>query len=89
MIITPESLRTKILSVYPEIGKREIDLSVHFDHDKDAWVAQLTKNQHELITYIEKQDAQACLQGMECVHLGSMIGQFIFNYCSEGKECST
>ena len=89
MSITPESLRSKILSFYPEISKYNIDLSVHFDDEKDAWVANLTKQQHTLDTYIEKKEAQDCLNGIECVYLGTQIGQFIFNYCSEGKECET
>ncbi|WP_290920827.1 hypothetical protein [Halodesulfovibrio sp.] len=88
MKITPEDLRAKILSFYPEIAKHQIDLSVRFDQENNAWVAQLSKRQHELITYIDPNDAQECLNGIECVHLGTQIGQFIFNYCSEGSECS-
>lgn len=88
MIISPDKLRTKILSFYPEIAKHHIELSVHFDKEKKAWVAQLSKHQHELMTYIEPNDAQECLNGIECVHLGTQIGQFIFNYCSEGTECN-
>ncbi|MEZ0575978.1 hypothetical protein [Halodesulfovibrio aestuarii] len=88
MIITPENLRTKILSFYPEIEKNNIELSIHFDDEKKAWVAQLSKHQHELMTYIEKKEAQDCIDGIECVYLGTQIGQFIFNYCSEGSECN-
>jgi hypothetical protein len=88
MIISPEQLRTKILSFYPEITKHQINLSVHFDKEKKAWVAQLSKHHHELSTYIEPKDAQECLNGIECVYLGTQIGQFIFNYCSEGSECN-
>ncbi|OBQ57653.1 hypothetical protein [Halodesulfovibrio spirochaetisodalis] len=89
MTITPDTLRSKILTFYPEITKLGIDLTVHFDQDKGAWVAQLAKHQHELITYIDPQDAMECLDDIECVHLGTQIGQFIFNYCSEGTECKT
>ena len=87
MSITSDILREKILSFYPEITKNNIELAVTFDDAKDAWVAQLNKNNHELITYIEKKDAEDCLVGVECVYLGTQIGQFIFNYCSEGSEC--
>ncbi|SIN73232.1 hypothetical protein [Halodesulfovibrio marinisediminis] len=87
MLVTPENLRSKILSFYPEITKHQIELTVHFDKDKKAWVAQLSKQQHELTTIIDPNDAQECINGIECVHLGTQIGQFIFNYCSEGDEC--
>lgn len=87
MIINPANLRTKILSFYPEIAKNHIELSIHFDEEKNAWVAQLSKHEHELITYIEPRDARDCLDGIECVHLGTQIGQFILNYCREGSEC--
>ena len=87
MSITSDILREKILSFYPEIAKHNIDLNISFDEAQDAWVAQLEKNDHELITYIEKKDAENCLTGIECVYLGTQIGQFIFNYCSEGGEC--
>ncbi|MCT4627250.1 hypothetical protein [Halodesulfovibrio sp.] len=88
MLITPKDLREKILSFYPEITKHGIDLSVHFDKEKNAWVAQLAKHQHKLITYIEPDEAKECLSGIECVHLGTQIGQFLFSYCSEGTECN-
>jgi len=88
MKITPENLRDKILHFYPEITKHSIDLSVQFNQEHDAWVARLSKHKHELITYIEPKDAQECLNGVKCVHLGAQIGQFIFNYCSEGSECN-
>lgn len=81
---TKEDLAEKILEMYPEIKQRGCSLDVDFDEEKDAWVVKLKKGKRELMTHIEKKDADECINGLKCIYLGVQIGQFIM-YCAEGK----
>lgn len=65
----------KIRQIYPDIGECGIDLDVKFDESKNAWLVELKKDQHELMTHLEPEDAQACMAGKECIHLGAKVEQ--------------
>ena len=65
----------KIRSIYPDIGSCGIDVDVDFSEEKEAWVVNLKKGNHELETYLEPQDADRCMEGKECVHLGLQVEQ--------------
>ena len=65
----------KIRSIYPDIGSCGIDVAVDFSEEKEAWVVNLKKGNHELETYLEPQDADRCMEGKECVHLGLQVEQ--------------
>ena len=77
---TIADLKTKILEMYPEIAKYGVIPSLTFDDEKKTYVFKLTKGPHELSTYIDKVDADACMGGKECVHLGVQIRQFLENF---------
>jgi hypothetical protein len=47
----------------------------------------MRKDDNELSTHIDKQDAEDCLKGKECVYLGTQIGRFVQNYCLRGDTC--
>ena len=80
---TSEELIAKLREIHPEIDTHGLDLSVEFDHEKDAWIVDLKKGEHELTTHLERKDADACMEGVQCVYLGVQIGQFIANF--EGR----
>jgi len=80
MNIDPKVLTSKLSEMYPEIRKHDLNLSVRFDEKKDAWIVQLVKGKHELTTHIERKDAEACLDGVQCIYLGVQIGQFVKNF---------
>ena len=65
----------KIRSIYADIGSCGIDVDVDFSEEKGAWVVNLKKGNHELETYLEPQDADRCMEGKECVHLGLQVEQ--------------
>ena len=77
---TVVGLKTKVLEMYPEIAKYGVIPSLTFDDEKKTYVFKLTKGPHELSTYIDKVDADACMGGKECVHLGVQIRQFLENF---------
>jgi hypothetical protein len=80
MEIEPKTLEIKLRQMYPEIEKHGLSLATCFDANKDAWLVQLAKGKHELTTHIEKKDAEACLDGVQCIYLGVQIGQFVKNF---------
>ena len=46
---------------------------------KKAWVVDLKKDEHELKTHLELQEADECMEGKQCVSLGMQIGQLRTN----------
>jgi hypothetical protein len=76
-------LKTKILEMYPEIEKMKVISSLTFDDEKKAYVLKLTKGPHQLSTYIDQADADQCMDGRECIHLGVQIRQFLENFKEE------
>lgn len=80
MKVEPKVLETKLREMYPEIKKHDLALAVCLDPSKDAWIVQLSRGKHELTTHLEKKDAEACLDGTQCIYLGVQIGQFVKNF---------
>jgi hypothetical protein len=66
--------------MYPEIAMHGIELSLSFDDGKNAWVVKMTKGGHTLTTFLDQKDADACLEGRQCVYLGIQITQFVNNF---------
>jgi len=87
MTIDISALEARIRQFYPEIAKHGLDMKIHEDKQKQAWVVTLSKGGHVLSTFLETADASGCLEGRECVHLSHQIGQFIMNYC--GGSCES
>ena len=77
---TNVGLKDKIMEMYPEINEHGISVSLDFSKEKKAYVVKLKKDQRELSTHLEKQDADECMDGIKCIHLGIKIGQFIENF---------
>ncbi|MCL4504393.1 MAG: hypothetical protein M1438_21420 [Deltaproteobacteria bacterium] len=73
-------LKEKILEMYPEIPKLGVVSTLTFDDDKKAYVLKLHKAEHELATYIDKADADRCMDGHVCVALGVQVRQFLENF---------
>ena len=76
-------LKTRVLERYPEIGKMKVIPSLTFDEAKNAYVLKLTKGPPELSTYIDKADADRCMDGHVCVSLGVQVRQFLENFKEE------
>ena len=73
-------LKEKILEMYPEIPKLGVVSTLTFDDAKQAYVLKLHKGPHELSTYIDKPDADRCMDGHVCVSLGVQVRQFLENF---------
>jgi hypothetical protein len=83
----PQALAQAIASLYPEIARHGIAVSVAEDPTTGAWLVTMGHGSHSLSTHLEKTEADACLAGVVCVHLGVQIGRFVENYCLGQGEC--
>jgi hypothetical protein len=75
-----EEMKAKIHEMYPKIDKHGVASTVTYDKAKKTYVLELKKGPHHLSTYIDKADADKCMEGIECIHLGVQIGQFLENF---------
>jgi hypothetical protein len=75
-----EELAAKLKEMYPEIQEHGLDLDLEFNQEKNYWIIKLSKGDHRLHTLLNKDDADACLEGTQCVYLGVQIGQFVKNF---------
>ncbi len=87
MSVSKEDLRSRILELYPEFNQFGLSLDLAYDEEKKAWLATVTKGEHQLSTHLEEQDVESCLQGGECYHFGTQLGRFIRYYCEGGSGC--
>ncbi len=74
-MIDKAELCSKIVEIYPDIGKCGIDVDVNYDEDQQRWVVGLEKDHHRVKTFLENGDAELCLIGKQCVSLGIEINQ--------------
>ena len=66
--------------MYPEIKEHKLNLDLEFVPDQNYWVVKLERGEFKLHTFLDKPDADACLDGTQCVYLGVQIGQFVKNF---------
>ena len=79
MMHDKKELCDKISEIYPEIGECGINVDVDWNEGKKAWVVDLKKDDHELTTHLEPEDADGCMEGKQCVSLGLQIAQLKAN----------
>lgn len=77
---TLDEVKAKIHQMYPKIDKHGVAATVTFDQAKKTYVLDLKKGPHHLSTFIDKADADKCMEGVECIHLGVQIAQFLENF---------
>ncbi|WP_051445508.1 hypothetical protein [Desulfocurvus vexinensis] len=88
--VTTNALLARIKEFYPELGRHGVELSARLDEASGAWIVTMTTGaagEHSLSTHVEAQDAEKCMQGVECLYLGVQVGRFIENHCLGGGAC--
>ncbi|HOA83124.1 MAG TPA: TusE/DsrC/DsvC family sulfur relay protein [Thermodesulfovibrio thiophilus] len=85
MAYTIEDLKNKLIEMYPEIKNNSITVTIYFSAEKNAYVIKFQKENQELITYLDRQDADDCMNNVKCVYLGVQVGQFIGNFEDRSK----
>ncbi len=84
MEYTNVALKDKIVEMYPEIEDHAISVGLDFSEEKNAYIVKFKRGNQELITHLEKADADECMNGIKCVYLGMQVTQFIKNF--EARE---
>jgi len=74
---TKDDLEKKLFEMYPEIERFGLSVSLEFDDGKDAWVVSFEKGSHKRHAFLDKKDADACMDGNACIYLGILIAQYI------------
>lgn len=74
----------RITSLYPDIGECGKDINVTYNQPEKAWVVHLEHGSHSLNHFLERVDADRCMEGKQCVALGLEIAQLRNNL--EGKQ---
>lgn len=75
-----EGLEDMIYELHPEIVQHAMNLSATFDEAKNAYVLKFSRGGRELTTFLDKQDADECMGGKKCIHLGVQIAQFLDDF---------
>jgi hypothetical protein len=75
IMLNKAELCEKIRSIYPDIGECGIDIDVDYDEAKASTVVHLRKGNKTVKHYLPDEDAQACMDGKQCVALGVEIAQ--------------
>lgn len=77
---TPVALKQRILEMYPDIEDHGIEAGVDFIRAEDTYIVRLRRGKAGLTTYLDKKDADACMDGVGCLYLGVQIGEFVRNF---------
>jgi hypothetical protein len=84
MKYTNVALKEKIREMYPDIEKYKVSVGLTFSEEKDAYILKFKRGKQELITQIDKSDADDCMNNIRCLHLGIKVGTFVSNF--EARE---
>jgi hypothetical protein len=84
MKYTEVALKDKIREMYPDIDQHKVSFGVTWNGEKNAYVLKFRRGNEELVTYLDKMDADDCMNNIKCVHLGIKVDQFIRNF--EARE---
>ena len=74
---TQVALEDKLLELYPELEEHKICLNLSFDEERNAWVVRFRRNEHTRYAFLDKKDADNCMDGQECIYLGILVEQYI------------
>jgi len=77
MSYTKEDLKKKLLEMYPEISTFALSTELEYDEVKEAWVVSFSKGIHRRHAFLDKKDADSCIEGNACIYLGILIAQYI------------
>ena len=84
MKYTNVALKEKIRDMYPDLEKHKVTIGLTYSEEKSAYVIKFKRGKQELITYLDKSDADDCMNNIRCLHLGIKVDTFISNF--EARE---
>ena len=79
---TQVALEDKLLEMYPDITKNGFAPRMSFDQEKNAWAVKLKKDKLEFTVYLNRKDADACMDGTFCEDFGTEIAKKLKEYAT-------
>ncbi len=73
-------LKNKILELHPEIAQKGLNLLVAFDDGKQKYELKFSHAGQEFGIYLDRADADACLDGKQCLNLAVQVGQALAEF---------
>ena len=67
MKYTNVALKEKIREMYPDIEKHKVSVGLTFSEEKNAYLLKFKRGKQELVTQIDKSDADDCMNNIRCV----------------------
>ncbi len=83
---TAAELAQKLKEMHPQIADHDLSLDLKYNSEKEYWIVKLERGDIKLHTFLDKKDADACLEGVQCVYLGLQIDQFVDNFKHMGSK---
>jgi len=77
MSYSNDQLKAKLLELYPEIKSFGLEINLDFDKNKNAYVVTFSKDANSRHAFLDKGDADSCIEGNACIYLGVLIAQYI------------
>jgi hypothetical protein len=71
------ALENKLLAMYPEILDKGISPRLSFDEARNAWAVRLVKDDKDLTVFLDKNDADGCMDGNYCKSFAQNVGEAI------------
>ncbi len=72
-----QELQQRLLERHSDIVKQGVKLTVSLDRNRVGYVVELAKGGKQAEIFISKKDADECMEGIECYHMGIEIGNFL------------
>jgi hypothetical protein len=82
---TAVGLANKLREIYPNLGENKLNFSVVFEEDKNAWLITFFKGNFKRYAYLDKADADSCIEGEKCIYLEFIIDQYLSIFEEENK----
>ena len=86
MSYSKTALQRKILEMYPEIKTFGLSTKLEFSEEKDAWVVTFKKGKRSRHAFLDRGDADACMEGNACIYMGVLIAQYIKDLEAEASR---
>lgn len=74
------ALKNKIMEMYPEIEENGVQMGLVFNGEKDTYFVSFRKGRNVFATHLQKTEADAFMDGIRFVFLGSQIGRWLKNF---------
>jgi hypothetical protein len=72
-----KELEQRLLEHHSDIVKQGVKLKVSLGPEREGYAVKLAKDDRQAEIFISKKDADECMEGIECYHMGIEIGNFM------------